>query len=276
MNEMTAWSNSTPASDDELTAVQAGLPVRLIATERKNFKTCRPDEPVSAVRERSEEKYEYWPVENEAGRIIGLLHLPYCHDDENRHRVADKIQPLDETNLMGADASILAFIHTAHDHACRLLLSGPNITGLVSISDLQKLPVRVAIFCLITNLEMTMTEAIRRENLTTEEWAARLSDDRQCELKKRIDRAKNDDVELDHLLYTEFCDKSTILKKSSRLTTSKTGFRKDMNDIRDLRDSIAHASDYAAQAVDVKSLSAAVAKINHWTKFLGGWPVQTC
>jgi len=143
---------------------------------------------------------------------------------------------------------------------------------MVTVSDLQKLPVRVALFCLITHLEMTMADAIRRENVSSAEWIRRLSDPRQGALRKRVNEAKDKDIEMDHLLYTEFCDKVTILRKSSHFRTRKTGFKNDMNAIRDLRDRIAHANDYATESVDVKKLSAVVANIEHWTNFLADWP----
>jgi hypothetical protein len=61
-------------------------------------------------------------------------------------RVYEKMRHLSEANLIGADASILAFVRDADRHKCRLVVSGCEISGLVSLSDLQRLPVRAALF----------------------------------------------------------------------------------------------------------------------------------
>ncbi|MGO4843671.1 hypothetical protein AB4144_66485, partial [Rhizobiaceae sp. 2RAB30] len=72
----------------------------------------------------------------------------------------EKYEALREAHLIGADASILSFVKEADTRPFRLLVSERGIVGLVSLSDLQKLPVRAALFGLVTGLEMAMTDAI--------------------------------------------------------------------------------------------------------------------
>ncbi|WP_287209273.1 hypothetical protein, partial [Mesorhizobium sp.] len=62
-------------------------------------------------------------------------------------KISESVIPLSEETLVGADASILDFIRDADQRPCRLVVSGRQIEGLVSISDMQKLPVRAALFC---------------------------------------------------------------------------------------------------------------------------------
>ena len=62
--------------------------------------------------------------------------------------------------MIGADASILDFIKEADCRPCRLVVSGTGIIGLVTRSDIQKLPGRAALFALVTGLEISMSEAI--------------------------------------------------------------------------------------------------------------------
>jgi hypothetical protein len=62
------------------------------------------------------------------------------------------MRALPEENLIGADAGILSFVKGADRRGCRLVMSGAEISGLVSLSDLQKLPVRATVlFALITH-----------------------------------------------------------------------------------------------------------------------------
>ncbi|MBV5269366.1 MAG: hypothetical protein JZU55_04890, partial [Afipia sp.] len=71
------------------------------------------------------------------------------------------MRPITEADLIGADAGILDFIRQADFSKFRFLVTGTEISGLVSLSDLQRLPVRAALFGVITHLEMVMTEVIR-------------------------------------------------------------------------------------------------------------------
>jgi hypothetical protein len=58
--------------------------------------------------------------------------------------VSARMSRLSDENLIGADASILTFVRNADRQKCRLVLSGLEISGLVSLSDLQRLPVWAA------------------------------------------------------------------------------------------------------------------------------------
>ena len=65
--------------------------------------------------------------------------------------------------MIGADASIVEFVMTADKRPIRMVVSGDRVAGLVSLSDLQHLPVRAAIFTLITSLEIAMAKRIEEE-----------------------------------------------------------------------------------------------------------------
>ena len=65
--------------------------------------------------------------------------------------------------MIGADASIIDFVMAAHECPTRLVVSGDRVAGLVRLSDLQHLPVRVAIFTLTTSLEIAMAKRIESE-----------------------------------------------------------------------------------------------------------------
>ena len=81
-------------------AFEEGLPVRLIATLRSEFKTCGPDEELEAVAARNQETFDYLPVV-ERERIIGLLKLVDRTDGSGL--VRHKMDPSSEANLTGDD-----------------------------------------------------------------------------------------------------------------------------------------------------------------------------
>ena len=62
-------------------------------------------------------------------------------------------RPLSESTLMSADAPLLDFLCTADTHLFRLLVSGDRIVGLVTPSDMQRLPVYPVLFGLVVGVE---------------------------------------------------------------------------------------------------------------------------
>jgi CBS domain-containing protein len=249
----------------------------LIATPRNALLTCRSDDTLAAVMVRNEAGFDYFPVidarESGRERIVGLIDLvPYVRGKKIEGIVQNQMERLSEDNMIGADAGILTFVKTADRNGCRLVMSGAEISGLVTLSDMQQLPVRAALFALITHLEMTMTEAIRREFDGSDQWKTRLSEERLAGILSKRDKAMAADTEVDELLFTQFDDKITIIRKSSRFAGSKSAFEREMKEARDLRDNLAHANEYAATREAAARVCDTVRTIEHWIAQLSNWP----
>ncbi len=91
-----------------------------------------------------------------------------------------------------------------------------------------------------------MASAIRREFNGSDEWIERLSPDRQSKIKEEKEKSATEDTFVDSLLFTQFGDKITIIRKSPLFKDNKTAFKTDMRNVQKLRDQLAHANDYAA------------------------------
>ena len=145
-----------------------------------------------------------------------------------------------------------------------LVVSGGRIDGLVAWSDLQKLPVRAAVFALDTGFELTMYEAIKTVFPEGDGWRKNLSDKRVKEAEAVYELRDGNESDVELLLCTEFCDKRTILKKclpfghrakaSRSMPMSKGKFESDVKRIEDLRNPLAHASSYAMSWEAVENL----------------------
>lgn len=121
--------------------------------------------------------------------------------------------------------------------------SGP--TGVVTVADLSKQPARLLMFGVISLLEMTMLEVIRREH-PDDSWRGLLSDGRidkaEALLAQRQD--KGQDIDLADCL--QWSDKATICAKTHRVMSSwgfasKGACERLFKDVQDLRDQLAHA-----------------------------------
>ncbi|WP_445466538.1 hypothetical protein [Faunimonas sp. B44] len=242
--------------------MHSGLTVELIATPRAELMTCRPEETVASVIARNVEGYDFLPVveqpPGQAERIVGLFHATTSFESDDACTIAEHFLPLSEEYVIGADGSILDFVWDADEKPCRLVISGARVVGLVSLSDLQKLPVRAALFALITGLEITMAETIRRVHAADQGWMPFLSEGRIAKVKRQIAASRKDDGFVDSLLFTQFCDKADIVVKSSMLPLSRSQAREQLEAIQELRNSLAHANDYAAVPEQARNVCAVV------------------
>lgn len=253
--------------------MHGSLTVSLIATGREGeghgtgVRVCCLDDSLAEVRAANRDPtFDYLPVEAANGNIVGLFSAkssmnPAGVDDELP--VRDRLCPLSEADLIGADATILDFVFRVRPKPL-LVVSGGRINGLVAWSDLQKLPVRAAVFALVTGFELTMYEAIKAIFPEGDGWRKHLSGNRLEDAEKvyKMRGANESDVEL--LLCTELCDKRTILKKclqfdfqaksSGAVPMSKKKFEDEVKRIEDLRNPLAHASPYAMKWDDVENL----------------------
>jgi hypothetical protein len=274
------WANSAIGDDPAITlaAFQNGLTVDLIATKREHFTTCAKGEPLADVVARNRgTQFDFLPVTEspqarKTASIVGLIEITrFMHEPKPTGFVAEAMRPLSEENLIGADASILTFIRDADHQRCRLIVSGHEIAGLVCLSDLQRLPVRAALFGLVTCLEIVMAGVIRKL-FNGDSWLQCLSEGRRLKLQAEMADARNDDGLVDPLLFTQFADKATILRKGPNVIRGDRSFRNDFKAIQALRDHLAHANDYAASAADARNVCAVVRSIDTWIVELSRYP----
>lgn len=281
VDQIASWVASQDNPHETFSSFQEHLPVRLIATIRQNFRTCRPEEELSDVVKRNhEERFEFLPVLATDFRgehsIVGVLDTVRLREPvEKNGPVQQYMMPLAERHLIGADASILGFIRTADHDPFRFVVSEHHISGLITLSDLQRLPVRAALFATVTYMEMTMAEVIRLRFPEPEAWMEVLSQRRAEKVREKVLRARAEDTLVDQLLYTEFCDKVTIIDEALLSLTTKQSFRNDLKEIQSLRDNLAHANNFAATRESAKALCACVRRMDHWITFLIGLKSST-
>ena len=213
---MAKWANSGDDGPDVLERVQRGLTVDMVMTERLDLCTCRIDETACEVMARNTGQFSFLPVVNGQGRILGLYAAErWFGKDAPQERIGDDFEPFSEDIVIGADASIIDFVKTADTRQTRLVISGDRIAGLVSVSDLQRLPVRAALFTLITRLEMTMARRIEREWNGDDRmgWLNLVSDKRRACIVTAIEKAKEEDNFVSEIAFSQLPDKATILRK---------------------------------------------------------------
>ncbi|MCM8534203.1 MAG: hypothetical protein NE330_23775 [Lentisphaeraceae bacterium] len=121
-----------------------------------------------------------------------------------------------------------------------------QVNAYVTLEDIQKAPVRMWLFGMLTIIEMFMSRVILAHFETDEEWAkyvpkGRLEKAKEL-LEERVRRGQNPPL----LECLQYGDKAEIFIKDDTLreqyvTQSKTAVRKLIKDFQELRNSLAHS-----------------------------------
>lgn len=260
----------------ELALYQRTLSVRLIATPRRDFVCCNPSETLDSVRARNlAGDFDHLPVED-SGEIIGVLDTVATLSADGHTRVADCMGTIGEKLLLGADTSIIEFLQAADEKPFQFLITEIGIGSLVSLSDIQKLPVRAALFALITQLEMAMTHAIRQK-FPGSEWMSELEPEDLRRLKGWLRRARRERNQIEELLYAGFGDKAKILSSFGKEIASDVrpeALLSDFMGFKQIRDKLAHAGDFADSRKGSKEVCRRVRQMNMWLDRISDWTLN--
>ena len=266
---MTTWAARADTTLEMVQAMQAGLTVGFIMTPRGKLMTCRPNDCIGCLMAKNVDRFSFLPVE-QADPITGLYRITGIYRAEQwfdkapppGKSIGDDFERLTEDHLVGSNASILDFITTGVEHPTRLVVSGTEIVGLVCMADLHKLPVRAALFSVVTALEMAMADRIDDAwQDRPRGWLDLLSPARRKNVTDRIAEAKGNDTFVSDIASTQLADKATIIRKGGLVAGSKSQLKKDFDAILKLRDDLAHANDYASTLTSAKSVSRTVATV---------------
>lgn len=247
-HQVPVWPSRPATAQETVEAVQAGLTVRLIMTERDSLMTCRPSDAAASLAAKNDKhRFSSVPIVRD-GRICGLYNAERWFEETPPagRRIEDDFEALSEDLLIGGEASILEFVLSAAQRPARLVVSGSEIVGLVCLADLHKLPVRAALFGLVTALEMVMAERIQGAYPNGPKgWLKLLSAGRQEKVKEKVAFLRESDTLVSEILATDFADKAKVIAKLNVLEGSKTKLNDEFEEIKKLRDSLAHASIFA-------------------------------
>lgn len=118
-----------------------------------------------------------------------------------------------------------------------------NLQYIVTRTDLDKIPMRIGIFGLISLLETHLKELVRK---SIPDWQESLSENRLEQASRLHDWKKERGEEIDLVQCLQFGDLGSIFSKKQRFRKFEPGFSRDnwvdmMNAIGRLRDALAHS-----------------------------------
>jgi predicted transcriptional regulator len=208
--------------------------------------TCRAEDDTADARSQMDRYgYDMLPVITD-GAILGYVERAGLNDGP----CAACERRLGPADLVSDSTPILDLFPILQHRPRVFVLQGNRVTGVVSRSDLQKAPVRMLVFTLVTLLEMHLQRLVS-SLYPSAEWAAHLSGTR-IRLAERLHaerRERNEQIELIDCL--QFCDKRDLILRVSG-AVSHLGFathrRLDrfLTEAEEVRDLLAHGQDLVA------------------------------
>jgi len=203
------------------------------------------DRSASVIRDFMEKKdFDVVGVRHE-GEMIGYV-IKLSLECGN---LSDHLVPFVDDHVLDENASLHVALDFLKDREWGFVRFLNCPVGIITRGDLQKSPVRMWLFGLISLLEMRLVQRLR-EAYPGDTWLPYLNEKRieaaQNVLKQR---AKNNEA-IDLAECLQLCDKKTIYGKSNRLKCfhafdSKRKWDEFMDAVEMLRNSIAHSNSVA-------------------------------
>lgn len=208
--------------------------------------TCGSDEDAAQARVRMDTHgYDMLPVVTD-GVILGYVE----RESLEKGPCAASERKLGPTDLVSDSTPVLGLFPILRDRQRVFVLQGNRVTGIASRSDLQKAPVRMLLFTLVTLLEMHLQRLVG-SLYPSSDWPLHLSKTR-VQLAERLyseRRERNEQLELIDCL--QFCDKRDLVLRVSRSVShlgfpTRGGLERFLNEAEELRDLLAHGQDLVA------------------------------
>jgi hypothetical protein len=244
---MNRWASQPlkTSANDFLAAVRSEIPVSLIATPRADLKCERGCRWKAVEANAALADFDQVPLTDDEGlRIEGVF-----------VRGTGRLE-LREDMFMAADASLLSFLESADQSRFRFLLVDSTVSGMATISDIQKLPVYSVLFSLVVAVEMLLMDWIRkkcREN--PDEWLTHLTKSQRGSVEKYWQDALKENLAIDRLSCAAF-GQEILAAKGMGLFDNHDDQRAKLKALEQLRHQVCHATEFApnlTQALKIPS-----------------------
>lgn len=242
--------------DSTIKSLEGALKVRLIASFP--IEACQAGTPPAEAFTRDDWKgYDCIGV-RESHKIVGVL------DRLEWESGSDCQRPLTENMLIGANAPLSSAIDRLVDQDFLLVQERKSVSGILTRSDLLKLPVRLFAFAHVTHLELILAKAISQApGGKRDAWLNLLSPGRRQKLNEKLEHLKQKRLDLSPLELTDFCDKRDVVQEIYDLDGE---FQEDLKQIEDfLRNPLAHAATFVPKDDGPARLVNLLRRAKHWS-----------
>lgn len=161
-------------------------------------------------------------------------------------KIGAYLKEFKSNELLPDTAPLLEALKVQVDFGRVFVLSFGKVSGIITPGDLQKAPIRMWLFGLISLIEMQLLRIIR-ERFLVDSWAKLLTDSRIEKARKMLEMRQKMNGAIDLADCLQFCDKREIIVKTKELCDelgfSKTALESLLRELEKLRNNLAHAQD---------------------------------
>ena len=235
---------------NDLKSVQGQLTLSNIMTPRHAFICCTANEPAQGVVERIPAVFDAVPVidstdaTDTSAPIIGLLHrdrIPFRNSTIRASECADS-SAINQAHP--SNRHLIVYIHGLRGHPVEFVQEDDQVVGLVTPYDLERLPVRTALFAQIIDVERLIGDLIRERFPDTGEWERLISPNLRSELQTGLARARGTESSGHAILSVGFGVKLDLLAHCFEGTRKKSWVLQERHETRILRNNVAHGAPF--------------------------------
>jgi hypothetical protein len=239
-----------------MAGLEAGFKVFHIAAF--DLEVCAPDTSVGSVlNDPKLMDFDHIPV-SEGSRIVGMLERGPLIGPGT---VLDHMNRLDGGMLVSAEEPLPRFLPTLAESPYRLVVRGTKIEGIVTLSDIAKLPVRLLAFTAVAHLEAVITKAIRSDCPNDDKKWLSLMGEQRTGIEKRLEERRRQNIHLLSPIEVAFLsEKITVISRLRRLTRLEN----DRKLITDFRNSLAHDGDFVMECKGISGLLDRLRLVEDW------------
>ena len=230
---------------------------------REPLRSCPADAPAKEMKILLKKRdYDVAGVKDtEVGAVIGFVK----REPLDKSYVRDHLEPITAENLVSEATPLPQLLTTLRDKEFTFVLVGSEVNGIVTRADLNKPPVRVYLFGLISLLEMHLSFWVRSE-YRDNSWQNKLKKERLEGAKSLFAQRKKRNQEIILFECLQFCDKRDLILDIQKLRNQlNLGSKKKAHSLltkaEELRNKIAHSQEDLVQGTSWPKLIDLVAQI---------------
>jgi len=181
-------------------------------------------------------------------RKNGMINGYTCGRDLAEVQLSKYFKEFNPREILPDTTSISEVLKVIIDFNHVFISSFDMVAGIITRGDLQKIPIRMWLFSLISLIEMQMLRIIR-ERYPENSWENKISSPRREKVEELFEERKKKNEEIDRIDCLQFCDKYTIISKTEDIleklqySKKKKEFCTLLKELEELRNNLAHAQD---------------------------------
>ena len=233
---MNRWASPIlgTSAGDFLASIRSEIPVALIATPRAGFKT---------------QIKSAWKRIHSDPNLADFDQIPLTDTKENLIEAVfvrgTGLVELREDMFMASDAPLISFLETADQQRFRLLVKDGSVSGMATLSDVQKLPVYSVLFSIVLAVEMLLMDWIRKACGTNEHaWLDHLHSGQRGTIEKHWNEALKKNLAIDRLSCASFGHEIRAAAGLGLFSGNDERHR-SIKELEVLRNQICHATEFA-------------------------------